>query len=164
MRNIAFVAVLGFALCARPTAPAPAVEEDGYDLWLRYRPITDAALLAEYRSVASYLVMPDTSPTLRAAKREILAGLGGLLGTPLPVESRITKDGAILVGSAASPRIAGLPIADELRVAGAEGFLLRTLRVDGWNTFVIAANTDVGVLHGVFAFLRRIQTHQAPAR
>jgi len=134
--------------------------EDGYDLWLRYRPITDAALLAEYRSVASYLVIPDTSPTGRAARNEIIAGLGGLLGTTLPIESRVTRDGAVLVGSAASPQIAALPIEDELHVAGAEGFVLRTLRVDGWKTFVIAANTDVGALHGVFAFLRRVQTHQ----
>jgi alpha-glucuronidase len=159
MRRVALASVLGIMLCARPTLQAPAVE-DGYDLWLRYRPITDAALLAEYRSAAAYLVMPETSPTLRAARDELAAGLRGLLGTELPIEARVSRDGAVVAGTpAGSPIVAALPVAAELRAVGSEGLVVRTTRVDGRRAVVIAANTEVGVLHGVFAFLRHMQMH-----
>ncbi|HET6568236.1 MAG TPA: hypothetical protein VFG50_09760, partial [Rhodothermales bacterium] len=48
---------------------APAVwAEDGYELWLRYHPISETALLQHYRASVSELVMEAGSPTLEAAR------------------------------------------------------------------------------------------------
>jgi alpha-glucuronidase len=156
-RPIVLAAVLGLAASVRPvTAP---VVEDGYDLWLRYRRITDAARLAEYRAAAAYLVMADTSPTARAARDELARGLAGLLGVPLADARQVTRDGAIVAGTpATAPLIAALPLGDALRDAGDEGYVLRATRVAGHRAIVIAANRDIGVLYGVFALLRQIQT------
>ncbi|MDB5454526.1 MAG: alpha-glucuronidase, partial [Caulobacter sp.] len=47
-----------------------------------------------------------------------------------------------------------------LSTLGPEGYLIRTASVDGRKATVIAANSDVGVLYGVFHYLRLIQTRQ----
>ena len=47
-----------------------------------------------------------------------------------------------------------------MKDAGDEGYLIRTVSIDGKQTTVIAANREVGVLYGVFRYLSLIQTRQ----
>ena len=81
-------------------ASLPAAAEDGYELWLRYRPLADAAAQGQ-RARFAQLVAPASTPTQRAARDELLRGLGGLLGArvqsrlPAPVARRVT--GGLLV-------------------------------------------------------------------
>jgi alpha-glucuronidase len=49
----ALVPLAGGAASAQTRLP----DEDGYDLWLRYRLVSDAARLAEYRSRITHLVV-----------------------------------------------------------------------------------------------------------
>jgi alpha-glucuronidase len=44
---------------------------------------------------------------------------------------------------------------------GQEGYVISTKKIDGKNVIIIAANSDIGILYGVFAFLRLLQTHQS---
>ena len=46
--------------------PVTAVADDGYDLWLRYKPV-EARWLAPYRAANTVLVTGAASPTLDAA-------------------------------------------------------------------------------------------------
>ncbi len=135
--------------------------EDGYELWLRYPRVNDAGLLAEYRGAIRRLVVDGTSPTLRAAREELIAGLTGLLGVAPATSATVTADGAVLVGTPRSSRvIAALPLASELRTLGPEGYVVRAVRIGGHRAIVVAGTSDVGVLYGVFALLRQLQTHQ----
>ncbi|HVS62692.1 MAG TPA: alpha-glucuronidase family glycosyl hydrolase [Thermoanaerobaculia bacterium] len=143
----------------------PGHSEDGYELWLRYWTVSDDGLLESYRSAIRSVVLPGGSATLTATRDELARGLRGLLGAEVPiveeVVGRIAGDGVLLAGTpASSPRIAELRLADELRRAGDEGFVLRSTAVDGQPAIVLAANTDVGVLRGAFHLLRLLQTHQ----
>jgi len=143
---------------------APGGAEDGYDLWLRYRTLSDARALERARTVATELVIPAGSPTLRAARDELRRGLGGLLARELPVSEAVSRDGAIVAGTPSrSSAVAALDIGADLGRAGEEGFVIRSTRVAGKKATVIAANSEVGVLYGVFRFLRLIQTGQALA-
>jgi alpha-glucuronidase len=138
-----------------------ATAEDGYELWLRYPAVTDPSLLERYRASLREVVMEPSSPTQQAARDELARGLRGLLGVDVPSSSRVTRSGALVVGtpsrSAAVARVEG---GLDLGPAGREGFLIRSARVDGKKVTMIAANTDVGLLYGVFHFLRLLQTHQ----
>ena len=130
--------------------------ETGYDLWLRYKPVE-----AQYRSQYSVTLLqaPAISPTLRAAVAELNRGLSGMLGTAPPVENRAAIDGTLLVGTPASlPAIAALKL--PLTALGREGYLIRNIITAGHRAVVIAGNTDIGVLYGVFAYLRMIQMRQ----
>jgi alpha-glucuronidase len=134
---------------------ASAHAEDGYDLWLRYRPV-EGTWAARYRSFATELVgVPDTNP----AAQELLRGVAGLLGATPTMASRITRDGTIVLsgpGSAADLR----PPPADLETLGHEGYLIRSIRVHGHRATLIAANSNIGVLYGAFGLLRLMQTRQ----
>jgi alpha-glucuronidase len=135
----------------------PARAEDGYDLWLRYRPV-EAAWIAPYRAAATQLV-GGGSATLEAARSELTRALAGLLEVTLPLADTVTQDGAIVFGTPrSSSLIAALQL--DLRALGAEGYLIRNLLIDRHRAIVIAANEDTAVLYGVFHFLRLLQTRQ----
>ncbi|MFC4310972.1 alpha-glucuronidase family glycosyl hydrolase [Steroidobacter flavus] len=144
------------ALCAALFMQSAAAE-DGYELWLRYHPLP-AEQRALYAPATSQLVMPTPSPTLVAAKDELLRGLNGLLSQrPASVE-RVSASGLIVGTPQSNPQIARLDVG--LKGLAAQGYVIRHRRVDDQTVVVIAANDDVGVLYGVFHFLRLLQTQQ----
>jgi alpha-glucuronidase len=135
----------------------PSSAEDGYDLWLRYRP--DASLSLPVRS----LVTGERSPTLDAATAELQRGLGGMRGGDLATSATVNAPGALVVGTPRSlPMLDSLPL--RLERVGPEGFVIRSLDIGGQPATVIAANSDVGVLYGAFHFLRLVQTRQPLTR
>jgi len=130
--------------------------EDGHELWLRYQPVEEQWQTV-YRGSATTIVPGESrSPTLDAAQAELVRGLGGMLAQDVPV-TQIVTDGSVLIGTPrSSSKIAGLKL--PLATAGEEGYLIRSTILYGHAITIIAANKDIGVLYGVFAFLRRIQT------
>jgi alpha-glucuronidase len=136
---------LAAGLISATLGASAAQAEDGYDLWLRYRPLP-AAQRPAVRTIAP---SADT-PTLKVARAELQRGLDGLVGG-----AATTDAPSILLGTpAGSPAVAALNL--PLKGAGDEGYLIRTVG----KTTVIAANSDVGVLYGVFHYLRLVQTGQ----
>jgi alpha-glucuronidase len=152
--------VLGAAaVLALPALSTVAHAEDGYRLWLRYVPV-HGAWLQRYRRSASELVPGAAhSPTSRAATEELERGLTGMLARLVPSEPAITRNGAIVLGTPQSaPLLRSLHLG--LHEIGRQGYVIRTLELHGYRVTVIAGNTDVGVLYGVFRFLRQMQTRQ----
>ncbi|MGA8204508.1 MAG: alpha-glucuronidase family glycosyl hydrolase [Woeseiaceae bacterium] len=131
--------------------------EDGYDLWLRYRPLPVAereALAPLARTIVTASGKP--SPTVRVAIAELRRGLGGLLAADVP-ESVTPADGAIVLGTPADmPAIAALHL--PLDGLGSEGYVIRGAEIADHEVTVVAANGDRGLLYGAFALLRRAQT------
>ena len=135
-----------------------ALAEDGHDLWLRYVPV-EPARQAGYRAQATELVVDAGTPTGRATREELLRGLGGLLGQAPAIADRAGRDGAVVVGTpATSPQLKALKL--DLSALGDEGYLIRSVRIDGHAATAIAANTGVGALYGAFHFLRLVQAGQ----
>ena len=145
--------------------------EDGHRLWLRYEPVADPRRLGEYRANLTAIAIAATSPTLEAAKSELAIGLGGLLGMRVSFTDGIFGSGAVVavVGIPREiPAIAGLNVSDhltrdlanDLATVGDEGFIVRRWASGERSLTVIAANSDIGVLYGVFAFLRTLQAYR----
>jgi alpha-glucuronidase len=136
-------------------------DEDGYQLWLRYALIDDPAKLAAYQKSITRIYVTQVTPVLLAAQAELKLALPHLLGQPIPATRQVDQDGTLLVGTiASSPLIADLPIGALLAQASNEGFVILRATVNSHDCIVIAANNDIGVLYGVFHFLRHLQTHQ----
>jgi alpha-glucuronidase len=143
-----------FAVCLGSGA---AHAEDGYDLWLRYPPLSPTAQTRHIENALTIVSGAET-PTLVSARSELQRGLGGLLDRPVGTAERVL-DGSVVIGTpASSPTIAGLQL--PLKKLGPDGFMIRSVESGGKRYTAIAANRDVGVLYGVFAFLRRMQTGQ----
>jgi alpha-glucuronidase len=163
---------------------------DGSALWLRYPRVGDPALLRRYRAGITAVVVenagrnkvyrhtPDlamapgsgeklVATTLEATKDELVRGLGGLLDRAVP--ARTTRPdripgGAVVVGTRDSSGIVRQYVsAADLAPLGDDGYLVRTVPGGGKGRqrfTLIAGNTEIGALHGTFAFLRHLQTHR----
>lgn len=136
--------------------------ENGYDLWLRYHPVSQP-FLSVYQQQVTALQINGTSPTIEAARAEMTTGLSGLLSHSVPLVNAVTKNGTVVMGTpSGSAVIAALNIA-ALRQAGTEGYVIVKSTINGKSCIVITANTDQGVLYGAFCFLRLLQTQQSLA-
>ncbi len=128
--------------------------EDGYDLWLRYVPVSDAKRLAEYKLHIKSIAIYGNSPTIQAATEELNRGLAGLLSKKIP----LSKSGNIIIGTSQNVALSDALISKaSLQSVGNEGYIIVSKK---GNTF-ITANTDIGVLYGIFHFLRLMQTGQS---
>ncbi|WP_425506003.1 alpha-glucuronidase family glycosyl hydrolase [Stenotrophomonas tumulicola] len=135
----------------------PVAAEDGHELWLRYLPLPSAQAQA-YRQQLGGVDAPADTPVQRAARDELVRGLQGLLGATAAGAAAVGQP-IVQVGTpASSPRIAALHL--PLQDLGEEGYLIRHLQQGGQGGIVVAANSDVGTLHGVFHLLRLVQTTQ----
>jgi alpha-glucuronidase len=137
-----------------------AKASDGYDCWLPYNAVQNKVLLEAYKQAISALQVNGNTPTLQVAKEELLKGLKVLLGSDVPVISATYRNGTILVGTAANPANQNESIKNDLQKTGMEGFLILSENVNSKKCIIITANTDIGVLYGVFHFLRLLQTAQ----
>lgn len=115
--------------------------EDGYRLWLRYDRLADEPQRAADATTFGHIVLATPagtdSPTITAARDELITGLSGLLG----LKADITIEGSV-------PNAA----------CGEEGYSIQLAVRGSISTVIIAANHDLGVLYGAFALLRHVQT------
>lgn len=138
-----------------------ACAENGYQLWLRYSPIEEKNIKNKYASFLQNIVFPQTSETTRIALQELESGLAGMLGFSVPLSEKIDKEGTLLAGtfSKIQPIAGTFPefFADSV---GEEGYLILTKVINRKKCIIITAKKDIGVLYGVFHFLRLIQTRK----
>jgi alpha-glucuronidase len=133
-------------------------DEDGYELWLRYKLIDVANLLEAYRAAIQSIVLDANSSTLQAAQEELQRGLRGLLGKSIPLSTQFEANGTLLCGTVEQlPEAVVVAFEDEIASLGSESFVIASYQ----DSIVIAAKTDIGVLYGVFRFLRQLQTQQS---
>jgi alpha-glucuronidase len=155
-RRVAYLVVVLWV--AGLAAASVASAEDGYDVWMRYRPV-EQPWADRYRAALTQLVAGSASPTLRVAHAELQRGLQGLLGVSLVSVRGVSQDGALVIGTRRS-----LPLLSEpslsLPPPGSQGYAIRSTKSAGHSILVIAAEDDVGVLYGVFHLLRLMQTRQ----
>ena len=164
-----------FMSAASAAAPDPGPGEDGYDLWLRYRPLP-AALRPAVQVPAIVTLAADT-PTLRAARAELERGLAGMTGVAPHIAAdaaaaagagNIAAEGSIVLARADAlpPAVAASLPADlraRLAALAPEGYLVQRIRMRGAAVTLIAARDDAGLLYGAFAWLRALQTGAAGA-
>ena len=137
--------------------PALLRAEDGYDLWLRYNKISNTAILGQYKKQINGPVVIGTSPTIGIIKAELSRAFSGLTATPFKISASIEKSSSFIAGiSSSSAILSSIVTKDELSRIGTEGFIIKTKP----GKTIITANTEIGVMYGVFHFLRLMQTHQ----
>src|SRR5688500_2447782 len=94
--------------------------EDGYQLWLRYKPLPPPARQQLQRRATSIVQLQAETPTLRAARDELQRGLGSMLGQA-PALGNTPRAGSVVLARAASLP-ADAQIQSRLRALGAEGY------------------------------------------
>ena len=142
-------ALLVLAVLAVGAPPASA--EDGSDLWLRYAQVDDRGRLEQYHQSVTSVVVENVhankvhretsglqmepgsteklvESSLEAARDELVRGLSGLLGRPVPVREG-TPDGAVVVGTRESSEVVRRHVrSDELAAEGRAAVTSRSSR------------------------------------
>ncbi len=138
--------------------PALLKAEDGYDLWLRYKKISNNSLLGQYKKQITSPVVLGSSQTITIIKTELSKAFSGLTGFSYKILSSPDKSSVFIAGIVStSTIISSIVTKDELNLIGNEGFIIKTRP----GKTIITANTDIGVMYGVFHFLRLMQTQQS---
>jgi len=151
-------------ILALVAVPAAARAEDGYDLWLRYAPVESGPLRDAYRQAIAGVVVQQSPATAAVVSKELSLGLERLLGAAVPTWPSVTADGALVVGTMASPIVSALGWGGELTTLGPEGFLIRRAQVGGRRALVVASAGDRGALYGTFHLLRLLSIGTPIAR
>lgn len=153
-------AAIAFMLALTTASLASAVQspsEDGYDLWMRYRPLTKA-LKAKYPvSLASLVVPWESDASVRLAAKELQMGLSGLLGLNVKTDKSGPASGGIVVGTLSSFD-SNLQMHTNFGGLGLETFIVGPATYKGKSVTVVSGKTGVAVLYGAFWLLRHIQT------
>ncbi|MBO9528149.1 MAG: alpha-glucuronidase, partial [Sphingobium yanoikuyae] len=132
------------ALASIAVAPT-AMAEDGYDLWLRY-PRAEGTALSTLSSHATSIAMTARGETAKKAGEELIRGLGAMTGRA-PALTATPQAGSIwLATPSTDPTLASQSV--KLDGLGDEGYLIRTVTVNGNPVTLIAANQEIGLLYG----------------
>jgi alpha-glucuronidase len=122
--------------------------EDGYDLWLRYHKITNNSLVDQYKKQIGSPVVFGSSPTILIIKNELTKALTGLTGSSYRIVSTANKSASFIAGISSMSMLSSIIKKDELDKIGTEGFIIKAKP----EKTIITANTDIGLLYGVFHF------------
>ena len=137
------------------------IAQKDYKLWLQYDKKTNTELVSKYLFDVNGIVSLGNSETSKIASKELEAGLSEMFGKTIPLQSKIEGDKNIITGAkeALSPEIQKEigsfdPINDE-------GFIIKSISLKGKNQIIITGKKDIGVLYGVYSFLRLVQTNKS---
>ena len=137
----------------------PAGAESGVAAWLRYPPITDAALRSRYGVVSGSVVVLGDSLVARTARDEVLRGVESMLARRLTAAPPGAADVGIVLGTREQIGQT-FPAVAVPALMRPDAFWLGTSSVGTRRVIVVAGRGDRGVLYGVFALLRRIALHE----
>ena len=141
-------------------SPVLLKAENGYELWLRYKKVTNVSLLDQYKKQINAPVVFGKSQTIAIIRSELLLAFSGLTGNSYKIASSPVASTGFLAGTfSSSDIISSIVPKDELSRLGTEGFIIKTKP----GKTIITANTDIGVMYGVFHFLRLMQSQQSIA-
>ncbi|WP_234572600.1 alpha-glucuronidase family glycosyl hydrolase [Rhodohalobacter sp. 614A] len=158
---LTFLLLVLTSISIHPTVTFGQNIDDGYRAWLNYEKVENQELLNDYRNVLSSVVLKGNSPTMAVIKEELNIALPDLLGLEISFSDQVQNNGTLLIGTPeSSSQISSLNFDEKLAQIGDEGYLIEHADLDGYRSLVITANTDIGLLYGVFGLLKQIQTHQ----
>jgi len=133
-----------------------------YKLWLQYKKVQDSKLTTEYKSKINGIVALGNSETIQAASKELQLGLSSLLDIKIPVQQSSDEENVLIFGSKPSlDEKLSKDIENELNLINDEGYIIKTVKLKYKNHILITGKTDIGVLYGVFNFLKLIQTNKS---
>lgn len=145
--------------------PALVKAENGYDLWLRYKPVEKKELLDTYRSAFKKITIDGNSPTIQIIKDELIKASKGMLGYTPSFSSFSNKFEGLVIKTASSQANSAQDVLKSVGLnnkdLGTEGFSITGGLMEGRPFVFINANTDIGLLYGVFHLLRLMQSEQS---
>lgn len=143
-------------------APFNISAQEDYKLWLQYKKVQDTKIASNYQSKINGIYALGNSQTIKAATKEMQSGLSGLLDRTIALQQNTNSENLLILGIQSSLDEAILKnLKNELDLISNEGYIIKTIQLKNKKHILITAKTDIGVLYGVFNFLKLLQTNQS---
>jgi alpha-glucuronidase len=137
----------------------PTSAKDGYELWLDYRPIEETKLKSEVDRLFSGIYFFGQSPTYDVIRKELqISGQKFLGKSPVFSKERLAQTQVWIGTREELSQVLGLQTQIQIRALGPEGYWRGPIDFHGKPFYAIIGNQPVGVLYGVFDWLKSIQT------
>ena len=142
-------------------APFNMSAQEDYKLWLQYKKVQDTKIATNYHSKINGIVALGNSETIQAAIKEIQLGLSGLIGHQITLQKNTNTENMLILGNQSALDKSILKnLKNEFDLINNEGYIIKTIQLKNKKHILITAKTDIGVLYGVFNFLKLLQTNQ----
>jgi len=139
-------------------SPVILKANDGYKLWLQYLPFENKAVADYYQDYLGNITLVGKSPTHEVIRRELEIAIEGFFkGTITPSIADHNEYGLIWI--AKSEDLSGTfkaVIGEKSKEIKDDGYLIKYSQ----GKIVVTANSDIGLLYGTFALLKKIQTRE----
>lgn len=145
--------LFGFILF--PSIPLNA--ENGYDLWLRYSYIEDNELRKDYGQFLNNISISGKGETIKAIRNELLKASDGMIKGVVNWEKDLLKAGLLIVTADNYPSQLAKNVPQDWERIGDEGYSIKSVTLKGSSKIVIAGNSEIGLLYGVFELLKQMQ-------
>jgi alpha-glucuronidase len=132
--------------------------EDGYDLWLRYKPIAGEEHRQQTEDLFRKVVLNEPSSTTYAIiKSELERAVSGMINGEVEFSMGITSDASLVIGTPDDMEVLqNEAMKLQLKSVGEDGFIIYRMNNPS-NAVAIIANSPVGALYGMFHLLREVQ-------
>jgi len=139
-----------------------ASAQKDYNLWLQYNKISNTQISSEYNAEIKGIVSLGNSETSKIWLNELELGLNAMLGNKVVVKSKLEDDNVIIVGSKSvlTSEIQKLVESDFEKIND-EGFIIKSILLKNKKHILITGKKEVGVLYGVYSFLRQLQMNKS---
>jgi alpha-glucuronidase len=156
--RLKYLYAIAFFIAVQVTAQGP----NGYDLWMGYDEVNIAQPLKEYLQIINSVYFEGSGNMYESTQSELSRGIEGMLGQSVDFTNTLSSSTTLLIAKKPDLDLDALKIKEtDYEHIGEEGFMIKSLGFKGKDLLVISANTDKGILYGVFRFLHLMQTHQS---
>jgi len=129
-----------------------------YDLWLGYSKIADKQSLEHYRETTASIYLADGGEVIKTAKMELSRGLNSLLDKSISFTHSYEFSNSMVISKVSNLDNSLMSaLGEDVQKIKKEGFLIKSISLNGNEMTIISANEDVGILYGVFRLLREMQ-------
>jgi alpha-glucuronidase len=137
----------------------PAFSNDGYKLWLDYQPISDPGIKNEIEELLSGVYIFGEDPTYEVIGNELDLASQKMIGQTTKFNSIDKKNAPFWLGTRTQlSQFLSMPQQVEVKALGEDGYWMGPIELDGKKHYAIVGNRPIGVLYGVYNFLKLIQT------
>jgi alpha-glucuronidase len=156
-REIPFLRLLALLLLTCSVAA-----QKDYKLWLQYNKVANSDLKSKYLSDIQGIVVLGSSETMKAATQELQLGFDAMLENSIAAGTKLDGNHTLIIGSKESLNSEiQKAIGSDFNQINDEGFVIKSIIINNKNHIVISGKKDIGVLYGVYNFLRLIQTNKS---
>lgn len=135
------------------------VAKDGYELWLDYRSIENQAMQSEADRLFSGIFFFGDNPTYEAIRKELQLAAPKMTGkAPIFSKERLEQTNVWLGTREELAQVFGLQDQVTIRGLGEDGYWMGPVVFQGKTYLTIVGNRPVGVLYGVFDWLKSLQS------